>query len=306
MAYFGGGTSAKPWSKLDLRFIAIFALSFCGIVVSLILAKDLPIFKSTVASLPAQAATLERAPRIATAPMLIALKEIPAGAAITPSLFRLESRPIDGVEQQVVSDFDSVKGAATRLVIAANTPLLKTAITKASTATDITSRIPNGYRAVSISVDAQSGVEGWVQPGAAVDITWATDQEQQAVVSTIVENARVLSVERSLEPKPQVKGETPEPMRPNLITLLVAIADAQKIHLAKASGSLNLSLRGAEDASKVGSSIISSETLLTRRDVRNAFKEKVTVDGKDFVLVRGNLVALEELEKTQNTLVVKQ
>jgi Flp pilus assembly protein CpaB len=305
MAYFGGGVSAKPWSKLDLRFIAVFALSFGGIVASLILAKDLPIFRSAIVVQPSQATTLERVPKTVPGPMLVAIKEISAGTAMTPGLFRLELRPTDGLEQQIVGDFDTIKGAVARFTIAANTPLVRTAVTKPVLGTEITSQIPIGYRAVSISVDGQSGVEGWVQPGSTVDVVWATDQDHQAVVSTIVENARVLSVQRNLEPKLQIKGETAEPTRPSLITLLVLIADAQKIHLAKASGSLNLSLRGIEDASKVGSSILSNEALLARRDARNSYKEKLTLDGKDYVLVRGSLVALEDIQKSENQLMYK-
>lgn len=300
MAYFGGTISARPWSKIDVRFATIFLLSFCGIAGSIFLAQDLPMFKREISRQQHSAAltlrAVENTPRHSTTPMLVASENIPAGSRLTPSMFRMESRPTDGLEQQVMHDVDEITGTFTRVVIAVNTPLLRTALSKTPIATDITNRIPAGYRAVAIPVNVLTGVEGWVRPGAAVDVIWSTEHDNTLVVSTIVENAKVLSVERSLDPETNTKA-TPSSF-PNHITLLVSSADAQKIQLAKASGSLNLSLRGSADAEPVGSSILTSNALLAKRDHRSPVKGKVTIDGQVYVLQEQGLVPLRDFERT--------
>lgn len=297
MAYFGGSVSARPWSKIDIRFAVIFILSFCGIAASIFLAQELPLFmRQTPRQLNSNTRPIEPASGNSTMPMLIATEDIPAGSRLIPNMFRMESRRTDGLEQQMINDLDELTGTFARIVITANTPLLRTALSKTPTVTDITNRIPAGYRAVAIPVNVLTGVEGWVRPGATVDVIWSTEHDKTLVVSTIVENAKVLSVERSLDPETTSKSVSSS--IPNHITLLVSSSDAQKIQLAKASGSLNLSLRGGADGESVGSGILTSNSLLAKRDARPAIKGKVTVNGEEYVLQEQGLVLLRDFERT--------
>jgi pilus assembly protein CpaB len=209
-------------------------------------------------------------------------------------MFKLESRDLGSSAQSPVQDVDELVGRYARVNITRDTPLIHSALTASGTSQDIGERIPNGHRAVAIPINALTGVEGWVRPGAHVDVVWSTEQDKQFVVVTIVENARVLSVERSLDTeRPSSLTTSPTP---NHITLIVSSLDAQKIQLAKSSGSLSLSLRGSEDQVGSKTGLLTSENLLLRRDVREEIKGKVVIDGTEYGLVHGELVPMSKLE----------
>lgn len=292
MSYFGGSVSRRSWPRVDLWFMLIFVLSFSGIASSLVLARNVPFFTTGTEQPHTDALSSNPAHGPITL-VLVAAEEIPVGARLAPSMFRLESRIIQDVEYQLVRDPDEIVDSFARLVIAANTPLLRTATTKTAPSADITTRIPVGFRAVAIPINVLTGVEGWVRPGATVDVVWSTQHGQQLVVSTIVENAKVLSVERTLENEVQVKS--PSSLIPNHITLLVTSADAQKIQLAKGSGSLNLSLRGALDSGAQGSSVLTSESLLIGRKPLSDSKGRVKMNGEEYALFENRLVPVQQL-----------
>lgn len=294
MAYFGGTVSAKPWSKIDARFVLLFLLSFAGISASVLIAHNL---------LQAPASPRPPQPLSAISPLarpnmtltLVATKEITAGTKLLPSMFKLESRELGDSEQGAIKDPDEIVGRYARVDIVRNTPVIRSALTANTTPQDIGERIPTGHRAVAIPVNALTGVEGWVRPGAHVDVVWSTEREKQFVVVTIVENAKVLSVERSLDTdQPATIGTT---STPNHITLVVPSLDAQKIQLAKSSGSLSLSLRGVEDQVGSETSLLTSENLLLRRSARDEVKGKVVMDGTEYGFVRGELVPMSQLDE---------
>lgn len=295
MAYFGGTVSAKPWSKLDGRFISLFVLSFTGIAASVIVAHNI-LRPSSAGATQASAAPPSSQPR-KTSLTLVATQDISLGTRLLPSMFKLEARELGDSDKSAVADLDEIVGRSTRVDIARNTPLLRSALTKAGDSADIGERIPSGYRAVAIPVNALTGVEGWVRPGAHVDVVWSTERNKQFVVVTIVENAKVLSVEQSLES--ERPATLPISTTPNHITLVVPSVDAQKIQLAKSSGSLSLSLRGATDKNGAGSNLLTSDNLLLKRDVRDEIKGKVAIDGVEYGFVRGELVPMKQLEAAE-------
>jgi len=225
--------------------------------------------------------------------MLVATKKIAAGTKLLPSMFKLESRELGDSDHDMVKDLDDTVGRSARVDIAPDTPLIRSALTTNTEPQDIGARIPPGYRAVAIPVNALTGVEGWVRPGAHVDVVWSTEREKQFVVVTIVENAKVLSVERSLDANQPSSLTTTS--TPNHITLVVPSIEAQRIQLAKSSGSLNLSLRGFNDPEGSEAGPLTSDNLLLRRSIRDEVKAKVVVDGTEYGFVRGELVPMNQL-----------
>jgi pilus assembly protein CpaB len=295
MAYFSGAVTAKPWSKVDGRFISLFLLSFSGIVASVIVAHN--ILRPSSAGATQTGAAVPAILPSKLSLTLVATKEIPSGTKLLPSMFKLEAREVGDSGQGTITNLDEIVGRSTRVDIALDTPVVRSALTTAGDSPDIGERIPSGYRAVAIPVNALTGVEGWVRPGAHVDVVWSTERDKQFVVVTIVENAKVLSVEQSLES--ERPATLPSATTPNHITLVVPSVDAQKIQLAKSSGSLSLSLRGVTDTNGAGSNLLTSDNLLLRRDIRDEIKGKVKIDGVEYGFVRGELMPMARLEGSQ-------
>jgi pilus assembly protein CpaB len=290
MAYFSGSISARPWPKIDLWFVLIFACSFLGLALCLVVARDLPLLKGAEASVAGGTSKAQLPAK--SIPVAVAIETVPAGTWLTPQMVRFELRSVSGSEGQVVQNPDELRGVFARAAIPAGAPLLKVALARGSGNSEITDRIPAGYRAVAIPINALTGVEGWVQPGASVDVVWSIERDKQLTVSTIVENARVLSVERSLEPT--AKSRILSDSSPNHITLLVSTQDAQKIQLAKGAGSLQLSLRGADDVAVTGNDTLTTESVLTKPRERQRASGRVVIDGREYVLRGSTLTAIEE------------
>jgi pilus assembly protein CpaB len=175
--------------------------------------------------------------------VLVPAKDIDAGAALEPAMFRMESRPQVGVSPRVVVSFEELKGQFARSLIVAGQPLHRDFMTSVRPTSAITASIPEGYRAVTISVDARSAVEGWVRPGARVDVMWLSNVRGRGGITRIVQNARVLSAERMT----QTNQPQPGVPIPSTVTLLVTSEDAAKISLAATNGSITLQLRGDTD-----------------------------------------------------------
>ncbi len=184
--------------------------------------------------------------------VLVPVRNIEAGAALEVGLFRKEPRPQSAISTRIVSDFEQIQGQYARSLILAGQPLHKDYITSVRPVNAITANIPEGHRAVTISVDAKSSVEGWVRPGARVDVAWASNIKGRPGVTVIVQNALVLSAERQTDAR-----VNPGDPVPSTVTLLVTSNDAAKIQLAQTTGALTLQLRGDNDPGKgaTGSSI---------------------------------------------------
>ncbi|MCB0334594.1 MAG: Flp pilus assembly protein CpaB [Bdellovibrionales bacterium] len=221
--------------------------------------------------------------------VLVPVSEIQPGAALEARMFRKESRPQVGVSNRVVRDFEEIKAHFARSLIVPNQPLHRDYITSVRPTNILTANIPEDFRAVTIRVDARTSVEGFVRPGANVDVVWASRIRGKPGITTIVQNAKVLSAERQTK----VDNANPGVPVPSTVTLLVTAEDAQKIQLASTTGKLSLSLRGDADAGKAaGSKTITLDDLIG--GIPGARKEEnvegtVTIGGERWLLVDGKL-----------------
>jgi len=225
------------------------------------------------------------------------VQKIESSTQLEPVLFRVEQRPDVGLSPRVVKSFEEIKGYYARSAINPNEPLISDLITKVRPTNAITGRIPEGFRAVTISVNATSSVEGWALPGAKVDVVWASRIRGQPGVTVIVQNAQILSAERQIDTNSKAGAPVP-----STVTLLVTAEDASKIQLASTTGALSLSLRGDTDPGRgVSGSSITVEDLLggpkNSGEPRSANAVTVRVRGADgkmqeLVLENGKLIPL--------------
>jgi pilus assembly protein CpaB len=126
--------------------------------------------------------------------------------------------------------------------------------------------IPPGHRAISITVDGRTGVEGYAKPGTRVDVLWFfTNKSGKAEVTTIVPFAKVLSVAGATE----VAGAANVKESKTTATLLVTRRQAHKIELARNTGTLMLSLVGSEERVETETTKSNSEKV-TMKDMLGA------------------------------------
>ena len=281
MAYYGGTANERPWPKLDMRVaLGIFLIVVSWAALGYVFLKDL---------------VAPTGPHIVTeatpgALVLVANSDIAAGDRIDAALLKREPFSGDIASARPLEELELGRVSIATRDIPAGTVLTAESVRTIVPTSAITAKIPEGFRAVTISVDAESGVEGWVRPGTRVDVVWTTMHLSRPAVTTIVQSAEVLSAERSLEPAKDERS--PATKVPSHVTLLVSSKDAQKVQLAKSSGSLSLILRGDEDTSVASNEMLSASNLLKSSGIDAAEERQGTVrfDKREFEVRGGKLI----------------
>lgn len=119
----------------------------------------------------------------------------------------------------------------------------------------ISFELPAGMRAVSIRIDAVTGVAGFVAPGDHVDILLTHKSGALLVNQVVLQAIEVLAVDQTDD------TETSSPRVGRTATVAVTTPQAQKLALAQQSGKLSLMLRPQGDAGKNAPGALDSTVL---------------------------------------------
>jgi pilus assembly protein CpaB len=194
-------------------------------------------YQITVGRKPSQA-------EFATKELVVATRELPMGAKITAADVRL----IDYPEQAYpAGGFDSIDNVIERSVmqpILINEPVVGGRVTEPGGGVGLTTRIPEGMRAVAVAVNQVSSVSGFILPGSKVDVllTGQPLSEEGRATTTVIENLEVLSTAHKVEP-----GADGRPENVPVVNLLVTPEQAELVTLAAAEGRIQLVLRNPND-----------------------------------------------------------
>ncbi len=205
--------------------------------------------------------------------VLVPVQTIPAGVALTPEMFKVDRKVESSLPLDAPRTFEDIRGQYTRGVLLGNQAINIDYLTTLQPVNALTASIPAGHRAIAITVDATSSVEGWAQPGARVDVIWVTAYSGRRTASVVASNAKVLSANRKIEgggnglqrnggAAKGVERPKPEEGIPATVTLLLSAHDAMRVRLAALNGRLSLVLRGTEDTGVVGHSMPIGEGVL--------------------------------------------
>jgi pilus assembly protein CpaB len=219
----------------------------------------------------------------------VATEKIEPGTPLDPSRFKKETRPVISGGASVVTSFEKLRGAYAASFIAAGQPLLAEYITTKAPVNEIQANIPEGFRAVSVSVDDVSNVEGWVRAGAKVDVMLASQISNKPVITLLAQNAKVLSTGKVGGTR-AVKGAGS-----TTITIMVTVEEATKIQLASTAGVMSLALRGDEDTvESADSQTVTLDAvfgLATPQAVSGPPREgRITFGGRNYLIIGGKLV----------------
>jgi len=153
---------------------------------------------------------------------------------------------------QNVAQNDSVvqglNGSLVREPILKNEPISQRKLVRGGEGSFLSVKLPSGMRAMSVPINAESGVGGFVLPGDRVDVMLNVKSQQsndpaKAVPSHLVmRNIKVLAIDQTTEPKTQAA------MVGSTATLEVPATDIDALARAKSQGDLLLILRSYADA----------------------------------------------------------
>jgi len=177
----------------------------------------------------------------------VAVETLPPGTLITENMILEIQVSDDSVLVDYIQDSAEIIGKYTKETILKNEGFhAEKLINKGEE--DLSLRIDEDHRAVSINVTGDSGVSDLIKPGDFVDIIVYLDEKKDGdkiirpeLSKIILQNIRLLAIDKELKREEGVTNEE-IPAR-FLVTLSVSIKELEKIVLAENTGILKLALR---------------------------------------------------------------
>ncbi len=183
--------------------------------------------------------------------VMVARKSLPAGTFLKPEHVEWRAWPKNGVAKvYLVKGKHTVKelvGAVVRRGISAGEPITEGRIVKPGERGFMAAVLTPGMRAVSVRINATTGIAGFVYPGDRVDLILThklksgkgVNRKTHQVSETVLTGVRVLGVDqRTSDQKSKGKIRVPK-----TTTIEVTPKQAEMVAVAKEIGKLSLSLR---------------------------------------------------------------
>ena len=233
---------------MDAKKVMLLIGALVFAVFSAIMAKNM---FSGAGARQAQAAPVPTGPKI-----LVARKALPVGTIIDAESLTYQPWPKELIETAYYlegqgADAKSLVGTVVRFAITAGQPVTRGALVGPQDRGFLAAALGSGMRAVTLPVNATTGVAGFVFPGDHVDIVLTQDVkgggdgDPLKVSETIVRNVRVLATDQRISDKDE-EGKTAVKTFTN-VTIEVTPAIAEKLAVAQSVGNLSLSLRSIAD-----------------------------------------------------------
>ena len=208
--------------------------------------------------------------RVATKPVVVAAKDIPAGAALDKQSLEVKQWPAVAVPKDAFGSLEAAAGRVARVPVFTGEAIVPGRLARAGTAPGLEARIAPGMRAMSVRINDVAGMSGLVQPNSRVDVLVSLRESgassSEEVSKLFLENMRVLSMGSRT-----TRDDSGDPTPATTATLEVTPAQAEKLAVAMRQGMIQLVLRGFADTDSTntkGSS--SSEVLAQLRDAKPA------------------------------------
>ena len=187
--------------------------------------------------------------------ILVAKNDLPAGTLVQPDHLRWQAWPdSDLPEHYIVNEegvFDDFLGTVVRSGIAAGEPITDGRIARPGDRGFLAAVLSPGRRAVTVSVDATSGISGFVFPGDRVDLILSHSIDRidedglvRQASETFLTDIRVLAIDQTTD------DQNGEPAVAKTITIEVTPKQAEKVTLIPDLGRLSLSLRALQVATE--------------------------------------------------------
>lgn len=173
---------------------------------------------------------------------------IVAGEIVKPEQLTLvawpATQPFDGPFKKI----SDVAGRAAVYPIDKGQVVLDKYLAAAGSGIGLTTKIPDGMRAIALKSNEVVGVAGFLFPGSHVDVlvTYHPPTGDDFVTATVLQNAPVLAVGHQIQADPSGKPTTVD-----VLTILANPQDAEKVVLASTQGTIHFVLRNSNDQANV-------------------------------------------------------
>src|SRR5688572_8674038 len=135
--------------------------------------------------------------RVATEWVVVAAKDVPAGAVLDQQSLEVKEWPAVAVPKEAIANLDAAVGRVARVPIFTGEAIVPGRLARAGTAPGLEARITPGMRAMSVRINDVAGMSGLVQPNSRVDVLVSLREgssNSEEVSKLFLENMRVLSM----------------------------------------------------------------------------------------------------------------
>jgi pilus assembly protein CpaB len=235
---------------MDVKKLALLVGALVIAVVTAVMAKNM--FTGAGAQQAAAAPAVPVGPKV-----LVAKKALPVGTIIDAEALGWQPWPKELMqsayytEGQPDADTQKLLGTVVRYQVTAGQPLTRGSLVGPKDRGFLAAALGPGMRAITVPVNASTGVAGFVFPGDHVDLVLTQtvqgggDGPALKVSETIVRNIRVLATDQRVDSKGE-DGKTEVKTFSN-VTLEVTPRIAEKVAVSQSIGTLSLSLRSIAD-----------------------------------------------------------
>jgi len=190
----------------------------------------------------------------ASAPLtryLVAARPLKPGTLTRDDDFRsdlLDSVP-SGAIRDTPDDRNRLLGSLVRKNLDAGSPITSENVLLRGDRGFLASVLEPGTRAISIKVDAESGVSGLIKPGDYVDVVLTqvaanADVARRALSETLLQNVRIIAIDQEIVQGGGANNTTAAKVA-QTVSLQLAPEQVKRIAVAKNLGSLSLAMRSA-------------------------------------------------------------
>lgn len=205
------------------------------------------IFFASEAFRAREAALLRRNTGPETVGVLVAGETLEYGEALVESSVRIVQWPRNAVPDGAFTDAQALIGTdpdEPRYVlrsIGKGEPIISAKLSDFGERPRVVSTLPSGMRAMSIRIDAVSGVAGFVAPGDRVDIVLTRSVGRELTSSIVLQDIQIIAVDQKSD------TEAASPRLGRVATVAVTTEDSLRLTAAQNAGKLSLVLRGSEE-----------------------------------------------------------
>ena len=198
--------------------------------------------------------------RVATAPVVIAQKDLPEGASIDRMAVVVAQWPVGTVPAGAFTTIDSVAGRVTRVAVFKGEALVPGRLAPDGTGPGLEVKITPGKRAMSMRINDVSGLAGLIPANSRVDILVVMDGggEKGRVAKLFMENMRVLAIGSVAQ-----RTEDGRPINAAVATIEVTPEEGERLALATTQGQIQLMLRGYGDPDSAKTAGVTTSQILS-------------------------------------------
>jgi len=204
--------------------------------------------------------TAGRSQAVRTVPLVVATRELPAGAKLSADMLRLQNYPEAMMPAQRFATVQEVEGRILASGMSANEPLTPSRLAGEAAAGGISAVITHGKRAMAVKGNKVMGLAGLIRPGNMVDVLVTLpkdDKGQSSMTKVVLENVPVLAAGSQLAVGPDEAAQVAD-----IYTLELTPQESEKVALASTQGTLHFALRNAADTEVVLTEGADSKTAL--------------------------------------------